>query len=103
MMMTMMIIVIIVSAIISSRVIRPERRKMKRSTTIRSRTRNKTGTTEIGLKSPGPFAGFVFATGRIRATRHCSRIVDEFKDQLIVLSILHKPEPADEETTLGLC
>src|SRR6218665_273049 len=55
---------------------------MKRSTTIRSKARDWTGTTEIGQKSPGPFAGLVFATGRIRATRHCSGIVDEFKDKL---------------------
>src|SRR6218665_257955 len=55
---------------------------MKWFTTIRSRTRDTTGTTEIGRKSHCPFAGLVFATGRIRATRHCSGIVDEFKDKL---------------------
>src|SRR6218665_3545279 len=55
---------------------------MKRSTTIRSKTCDRTGTTEIGRKSPGPFAGLVFATGRIWAIRHCSGIVDEFKDTL---------------------
>src|SRR6218665_2241171 len=55
---------------------------MKRSTTIRSKTRDRTGTTEIGWKSLGPFAGLIFATGRIRTTRHCSGIVDKFKDKL---------------------
>src|SRR6218665_3008483 len=55
---------------------------MKRSTTMRSRTRDRTGTTVIGRKSPGPFGGFILATGRIRATRHCSGIVDEFRDEL---------------------
>src|SRR6218665_2055984 len=47
-----------------------------------SKTRDSTGTTEIGLKSPGPVGVFVLATGRMRATRHCSGMVEELSDRL---------------------
>src|SRR6218665_1808612 len=60
---------------------------MKRSTTSLSRTCDRTGTIEIGLWSLGPFGGLFFATGRIRATRHCSGIVEEFNDELNSLAI----------------
>src|SRR6218665_2904472 len=60
---------------------------MKRSTTSLSRTCDRTGTIEIGLWSLGPFGGLFIATGRIRATRHCSGIVEEFNDELNSLAI----------------
>src|SRR6218665_3202176 len=37
----------------------------------------------MGLKSPGPAGVFVLATGRIRATRHCSGMVDVLSEWLI--------------------
>src|SRR6218665_2079205 len=51
-------------------------------TTNRSKILDRTGTTEMGLKSPGPTGVFVLATGRMRATRHCSGIVEELSDWL---------------------
>src|SRR6218665_3345367 len=51
-------------------------------TTSPSKTRDSTGTTEIGLKSPGPVGVFVLATGWMRATRHCSGMVEELSGRL---------------------
>src|SRR6218665_1933452 len=51
-------------------------------TTNRSKILDRTGTTEMGLKSPGPTGVFVLATGRMRATRHCSGMVEELSDWL---------------------
>src|SRR6218665_713886 len=50
-------------------------------TTNRSKILDRTGTTEMGLKSPGPISDLVLATGRMRATRHCSGIVEELNDR----------------------
>src|SRR6218665_3319895 len=51
-------------------------------TTSPYKTGDSTGTTEIGLKSPGPVGVFVLATGRMPVTRHCSWMVEELSDRL---------------------
>src|SRR6218665_2761825 len=51
-------------------------------TTIRSKILGRRGTTEMGLKSPGLTSVLALATERMRATRHCSRIVEELSDRL---------------------
>src|SRR6218665_305156 len=56
-------------------------------TTSPSKTRDSTlGTTEIGLKSPGPVGVFVLATGRMRATRHCSGMVVENEKDVVFIA-----------------
>src|SRR6218665_1904942 len=51
-------------------------------TTSPSKTRDSTGTTELGMKSPGSVGVFVLATGRMRATCHYSGMVEKLSDRL---------------------
>src|SRR6218665_834251 len=59
-------------------------------TTIRSRTLDSTGTTEMGLKSSGPVGVFVLATEWISAALHCSGMVDVLSEWLNRLAIHHE-------------